>query len=78
MLGRIEDKANYVVDHSDFPKLPKDEHDRILRYVREAQIRTLLEVLKRNKQFTTDKWRKLTRLWLGELVGRYEREYMED
>lgn len=57
-MTTLEEKVQYILDESDFNKLPLEERRRIRKYRDEQQILTICQTLEMNKHLTTDAWRK--------------------
>ena len=72
------DKRVFAIldDECGFNDLPLEEREKILRHTRHQQILTLWQVLEKNKELTTEAWRKKHRAWLKNCVESYERKYM--
>ena len=75
-MTTLEEKAQAILDLSDFNDLPFEERKRICKYTAEQQILTIWQTLERDKHLTTDAWRKKQRDWLKNCVESYRREYM--
>jgi hypothetical protein len=68
-------KARSIIDNSDFNDLPYDERVRIAKYTQEMQILTIIQMLNKDKELTTEAWRRKQRNWLENCVRSYEEEY---
>lgn len=68
-------KARSIIDNSDFNDLPYDERVRIAKYTKEMQILTIIQMLNKDKELTTEAWRRKQRNWLENCVRSYEEEY---
>ena len=76
-MTTLEEKVQYILDESDFNKLPLEERRRIRKYRDEQQILTIWQTLEMNKHLTTDAWRKKQRQWLANCVEQYRQNYCE-
>ena len=77
IVTTLEEKVQYIFDESDFNDLPFDERKRIGKYMDEQQILTIWQTLLKDKNLTTDAWRKKQRQWLANCVEQYRRNYCE-
>ena len=77
-MNTLDERIRKILDSSDFNDLPFEERGRICKYKAQTQILTLWQTLNKNKQDTTETWRRKQRAWLENCVNTYEREYMED
>ena len=76
MGDTLEEKVRYILDDSDFNELPYEERVRIGKYKAEQQILTLYQVLRKDKEHTTETWRRKIRSWLKGCVDTYYSEYL--
>ena len=71
----LKEKVRYILDDSDFNDLPFNERKKICKYMSEQQILTLYQTLLKDREHTTEAWRKKQRAWLKNCVESYYREY---
>lgn len=77
MSTTLREKANAILENSDFSDLPYEERKRISRYMAEVQISTVMEVLDKNLDLTCEAWRDRVSAWLATLIVTYRREWGE-
>lgn len=76
-MGDLDKRVFAVLDSDDFNDLPLEEREKILKYTSIQQILTLWQVLAKDKELTTEAWRRKQRAWLKNCVESYERKYTE-
>lgn len=75
-MTTLEEKTRAIIDDSDFNDLPYAERQRIGKYMSEQQILTIWQMLLKDKELTTEAWRKKQRAWLKNCVESYRKYYM--
>lgn len=80
MADSLWEKVNHILDESDFNELPYEERRRIGKYRKEQQILDIVQMIKKDKEYTTEAWRKKQISWLENCVSSYYSDYkqMED
>ena len=74
-MTTLEEKVTAILEHSDFNDLTYEERVKIRKYMHEQQILTIWQMLMRNKDITTEAWRKKQRIWLADCVEQYRRNF---
>lgn len=74
-MTTIEEKVTAILEHSDFNDLPYEDRKRIGKYMVEQQILTIWQTILKDKDLTTEAWRKKQRAWLKNCVESYRREW---
>ena len=74
-MTTLEEKVTAILEHSDFNDLPYEERVKISKYMSEQQILTIWQTLMKNKDITTEAWRKKQRIWLADCVEQYRRNF---
>ena len=76
MSTSLEEKVkNIIEDYSDeFNSLPKEERERIGKFLTCKQILTIYQMIKKDEAHTTKAWRNRQWNWLRNCVSTYERE----
>ena len=76
-MGDLDKRVFAVLDSDDFNDLPLEEREKIIKYTSIQQILTLWQVLAKDKELTTEAWRRKQRAWLKNCVESYERKYTD-
>lgn len=76
-MTTLDKKVNCILENSDFNDLPFEERKRICKYTAETQILTIWQMLIKDKEHTTEVWRRKQRKWLENCVESYQREYVK-
>ncbi len=76
-MGDLDKRVFAVLDSDDFNDLPLEEREKIIKYTSIQQILTLWQVLAKDKELTTEAWRRKQRAWLKNCVESYERKYAD-
>ena len=74
-MTTLEEKVTAILEHSDFNDLPYEDRKRIGKYMIEQQILTIWQTISKDKDLTTEAWRKKQRAWLKNCVESYRREW---
>lgn len=76
-MTSLEEKVRAIIDNvgDDFNSLPFEERKRIARFTSQQQILTIWQMMNKNKDITTDRWRKEQRKWLENCVNSHQREW---
>ena len=77
-MGDLEKRVFAVLESDDFNDLPLEEREKIIKYTAHQQILTLWQVLAKDKELTTEAWRRKQRDWLKNCVRSYEDKYMNE
>lgn len=75
MADSLYEKVMYILDESDFNDLPIEERRRIGKYMQEQQILTLYQTTIKDKEHTTEAWRRKQMKWLENCVNIFYQEY---
>ncbi len=76
-MTTLEEKVNAILENvgDDFNNLPFEERKRINRYISRTQILTIWQMLLKDKDLTTKRWREKQRAWLENCVKSHQTEY---
>ena len=76
-MTTLEEKVKAIIDNvsSDFNALPKEERIKIIRYTSEMQILTIWQMLNKDNDLTTKRWRDKQKAWLKNCVESHQRDY---
>ena len=77
MEDNIYKKVRCILDDSDFNELPEEERKKIIKYKDEQQILTLYQILHKNSDLTSVRWRNSVLSWLKNCVDLYYSKYGE-
>lgn len=76
-MTSLEEKVEAIIDNvgEDFNSLPFEERKRIARFMSRQQILTIWQMMNKNKDITTKRWRNEQRKWLENCVNNHQREW---
>lgn len=76
-MTTLDKKVTAIIDNvsSDFNHLPTEERKRICRYNSETQILTIWQMLNKDSDLVTKRWKDKQRDWLKACVETHQREY---
>lgn len=76
-MTTLDEKVKAIIDNvsSDFNNLPIEERKRIGRYKSETQILTIWQMLNKDSDLVTKRWKDKQRDWLKNCVETHQREY---
>ena len=78
MADNLKERTLAIInDSAEFNALSFEERKRICKYISQAEIQLLCQILETNKELTTEAWRTKKREQLKRFVSNYEREYLE-
>ena len=76
-MKAVDIVARAIIDNvkKDFNNLPMEEREKICRYTSSTQILTICQMLNKDTDLTTERWRKKQREWLKNCVETHEKEF---
>ena len=76
-MTTLDEKVTAIIDNvsSDFNHLPIEERKRIGRYISKMQILTIWQMLNKDGDLVTKRWKDKQRDWLKNCVETHRREY---
>ena len=76
-MTTLDEKVNAILGNvsEDFNAMPFEERERIKRYTSYEQILTIWQMINKDKDLTTERWREKQRKWLENCVSLHQREY---
>ncbi|GEM_PF-5456328 len=75
MADNLKERTIAIInDDAEFNSLPFEERKRICKYIKQAEIQLLYQIIETNKELTTEAWREKKRKHLKNLVSEYEWE----
>ena len=75
-MTSLFEKAQDILENSDFNNLPYEERKRIAKYKTEQQILTIMQMIEKDKDYTTRAWKNKQMKWLECVVESYRTEWM--
>jgi hypothetical protein len=80
MSTSLKERANYIIEDytAEYNDLPYSERKRIRRLTAAEKILTIVQMLEKDKDYTTEEWRRRQRAWLKNLVTSYELEVNDE
>lgn len=75
-MTSLKEKVNGIIDgvSADFNKLPYEERKRIQKYISFMQILTIWQMLNKDNDLTTQRWRDKQKKWLKNCVESHLKE----
>lgn len=76
-MTSLEEKVNGILENvcEEFNNLPIEERKRLNKYLSYTRILTIWQMLKKDKDITTDRWRDKQREWLKNCVELHLKEW---
>jgi len=75
-MSSLIEKAQDILENSDFNNLPYEERKRIAKYKTEQQILTIMQIIETDEDYTTREWKNKLMRWLEHFVEFYRTEWM--
>lgn len=78
-MTTLDEKVNGILGNveEDFNAMTLEERKRIIRYTSYQQILTIWQMINKDKDLTTERWRAKQRKWLENCVSTHQREYCD-
>lgn len=76
-MTTLDEKARAIIDNvnDDFLSLSDEERKRICRFTSQQQIRTMYQMINRDRDMTTEAWREKQRKWLENCVNEHSKKW---